>query len=49
MVHPARGPATGGGGTAPGHNAPLLVGSGLTVIAGALVLGLVTLRRRRLG
>ena len=48
-VQPARGPATGGGGTAPGHNAPLLVGSGLTVIAGALVLGLVTLRRRRLG
>ena len=27
-VAPSRGPATGGGGTAPGRNAPLLVGAG---------------------
>lgn len=48
-VQPARGPATGGGGTAPGRNAPVLIGSGLTIVAAALGLGVVALRRRRLG
>jgi hypothetical protein len=48
-VEPARGPATGGGGTAPGRNAPLLIGSGLAVVAAGLVLGVVALRRRRVG
>ena len=48
QVAPARGPATGGGGTAP--NAPLLIGGG----AAALLLGLVLaaaslIRRRRFG
>jgi len=50
QVAPARGPATGGGGTAPGRNAPLLIGGG----AAALVLGLILaaaslVRRRRFG
>jgi hypothetical protein len=48
-VEPAQGPATGGGGTASGRNAPLLIGGGLTVIAAGLVLGVVSLRRRRVG
>jgi len=48
-VEPARGPATGGGGTAPGRNAPLLIGGGLAVIAAGLALGVVSLRRRRVG
>ncbi|WP_433301784.1 hypothetical protein ACQP2F_07105 [Actinoplanes sp. CA-030573] len=48
-VEPAKGPATGGGGMAPGRNAPMLIGSGLLVIGAGLALGLVTLRRRRLG
>jgi hypothetical protein len=48
-VAPARGPATGGGGTAPERQAPLLIGSGLAVIAVALGLGALSLRRRRLG
>jgi len=48
-VEPARGPATGGGGTAPGRYAPLLLGGGLAVLTAGLVLGLVTLRRRRFG
>ena len=46
---PSRGPATGGGGTAPGRSAPLLIGTGLTIIVAALGLGLVAARRRRLG
>jgi hypothetical protein len=48
-VEPSRGPATGGGGTAPGRNAPVLIGGGLTAIAAGLVLAVVNLRRRRLG
>ncbi|WP_127504578.1 hypothetical protein [Actinoplanes solisilvae] len=48
-VAPARGPATGGGGTAPERQAPLLIGGGLAVIAAALALGVLSLRRRRLG
>jgi hypothetical protein len=48
-VQPARGPATGAGGTAPGRNAPLLIGSGLAIVAMAVGLGVVSLRRRRLG
>jgi hypothetical protein len=47
-LEPSRGPATGGGGTAPGRAAPMLIGSGLAVIVGALTLGAVTTRRRRL-
>jgi hypothetical protein len=48
-VAPARGPATGGGGMAPGRNAPVLIGGGLAVFAAGLVLGGLSLRRRRLG
>jgi hypothetical protein len=48
-VEPAQGPATGGGGTAPGRSAPMLVGGGLLAIAAGLVLAVVSLRRRRLG
>ncbi len=48
-VQPTQGPATGGGGMAPGRNAPVLIGGGLAVIAVALVLGVLTLRRRRFG
>jgi len=48
-VEPAQGPATGGGGMAPGRHAPALIGSGLLVIGAGLALGLLTLRRRRLG
>lgn len=48
-VQPSHGPATGGGGTAPGRYAPMLIGGGLAVISAALVLGGLTLRRRRFG
>lgn len=48
-VEPARGPATGGGGMAPGRNAPVLIAAGLAVIGAGLALWIVTLRRRRLG
>jgi hypothetical protein len=48
-VEPARGPATGGGGTAPGRNAPMLIGSGLAVVLAGLALGALSLRRRRVG
>ncbi|MGX6602184.1 hypothetical protein ACWKSP_08635 [Micromonosporaceae bacterium Da 78-11] len=48
-VEPTRGPATGAGGTAPGRAAPMLIGTGLTIIAAALALGVVALRRRRFG
>jgi hypothetical protein len=48
-VRPSRGPATGGGGMAHGGSAPVLIGGGLTVMAGGLALGLLALRRRRLG
>lgn len=48
-VEPTRGPATGGGGTAPGRSAPLMIGGGLAAIAAGLVLAVVSMRRRRLG
>lgn len=48
-VEPRRGPATGGGGTAPGGSAPMLIGGGLAAIAAGLALALVSLRRRRVG
>jgi hypothetical protein len=48
-VEPAQGPATGGGGMAPGRHAPMLIGSGLAIIGAGLALGLTTLRRRRAG
>ncbi|GIF00378.1 hypothetical protein [Paractinoplanes rishiriensis] len=48
-VEPAQGPATGGGGMAPGRNAPMLIGSGLAILVAGAVLGLWTLRRRRVG
>lgn len=48
-VEPARGPATGGGGTAPGRMAPLLLGAGTALIGGAVVLGVLAARRRRFG
>ncbi|GIM90750.1 hypothetical protein [Paractinoplanes toevensis] len=48
-VEPARGPATGGGGMAPGRSAPMLIGSGLAVIGAGLALWVVALRRRRFG
>lgn len=48
-VAPSHGPATGGGGMAPGRQAPALIGGGLVVVVAGLVLGGVALRRRRLG
>jgi hypothetical protein len=48
-VEPVRGPATGGGGMAPGRQAPALIGGGLAVLAAGLVLGGLALRRRRFG
>ena len=48
-VEPTQGPATGGGGTAPGRSAPMWIGSGLAAIAAGLVLAVVSARRRRLG
>jgi hypothetical protein len=48
-VEPTQGPATGGGGTAPGRSAPMMIGGGLAAIAAGLVLAVVSLRRRRLG
>jgi hypothetical protein len=48
-VEPTRGPATGGGGTAPGGSAGLMIGGGLTAIAAGLALAVVSARRRRLG
>ena len=48
-VEPARGPATGGGGTAGGGSASMLIGGGATAVAAGIALGLVALRRRRLG
>jgi hypothetical protein len=47
-VEPVQGPATGGGGTAPGRSAPLLIGGGLTAVVAGVALG-VAARRRRLG
>jgi hypothetical protein len=48
-VEPTQGPATGGGGTAPGREAPLLIGAGLVMLAAGAALGVVSLRRRRFG
>lgn len=45
---PSRGPATGFGGTAGADSGPLLITGGLAAIAAAAVLGVVTLRRRRI-
>ncbi|SDT68289.1 hypothetical protein [Actinoplanes derwentensis] len=45
-VEPSRGPATGGGGTAPGAAGPLLISGGLAAVLAGLVLGAVSLRRR---
>jgi hypothetical protein len=46
-VTPARGPATGGGGLAPGRSAPMLIGGGLTAIVAGLILSISMRRRRR--
>jgi hypothetical protein len=43
---PSRGPATGGGGTAPGRDTPLLIGGGLAAMVAGLVLAAVSFRRR---
>ncbi|WP_433828808.1 hypothetical protein ACQP2E_05650 [Actinoplanes sp. CA-015351] len=48
-VEPSRGPATGGGGTAPGSTASIFIGGGLAAIAAGLALAVVSLRRRRMG
>jgi len=48
-VEPTRGPATGGGGTAPGRSAPMLIGGGVTAIVAGLLLAVTTRRRRQLG
>jgi hypothetical protein len=48
-VRPSRGPATGGGGTATGQAAPLLIGAGLAAMAGGLALAVLAVRRRRFG
>jgi hypothetical protein len=48
-TEPSRGPATGFGGTAGGmDSSTLLIGGGLAAVAAGAVLGLLTLRRRRL-
>ncbi|MEV4642874.1 hypothetical protein AB0J80_36590 [Actinoplanes sp. NPDC049548] len=46
-VEPQRGPATGGGGTAPGRSAPMLIGGGGAAVAAGIALGVAALRRRR--
>jgi hypothetical protein len=46
-VEPSQGPATGGGGTAPGRSAPMLIGGGLAAIAAGLALAISSVRRRR--
>lgn len=46
-VEPSRGPATGGGGTAPNRSAPMLIGGGLTAFVAGLVLAAQSMRRRR--
>jgi hypothetical protein len=48
-VRPSHGPATGGGGMAAGGSVTLLVGGGLAAVAGGLALGVLAIRRRRLG
>jgi hypothetical protein len=48
-VEPAQGPATGGGGTAPGRQAPLMIGGGAGAIAVGIGLAVYAARRRRLG
>ncbi|MEU7906623.1 hypothetical protein [Actinoplanes sp. NPDC049118] len=48
-VEPARGPATGGGGTAPALSATAMIGGGLAAVAAGVALGVVAARRRRLG
>ncbi len=48
-VEPARGPATGGGGTAGGQSAPYLIGGGLAALAAGVALSVVAARRRRFG
>jgi hypothetical protein len=49
-VEPSQGPGTGGGGTAPGRNAPMLIGGGLAALLAGLVLAAAALvRRRRFG
>ena len=48
-IEPARGPATGGGGTAPGRSAPLLLGAGTVILGAGAVLGVLAVRRRRFG
>ncbi|WP_067497058.1 hypothetical protein [Actinoplanes sp. TFC3] len=47
-VEPVRGPATGGGGTAPGASASLLIGGGAATLGAGLVLAVVSMRRRRI-
>jgi hypothetical protein len=46
-VEPSRGPATGGGGTAPNRSAPMLIGGGVTAVVAGLVLAAQSVRRRR--
>ncbi|GIF08574.1 hypothetical protein [Actinoplanes siamensis] len=48
-VEPARGPATGGGGTAAERTTPWLVGGGLAAMLAGAGLGVLSIRRRRLG
>ena len=48
-VEPARGPATGGGGTAPDRYAPAMVGGGLVLCVAGAAFGVLSLRRRRFG
>lgn len=48
-VEPRQGPATGGGGAAPGRQAPLMIGGGAGAIAAGIALAVFAARRRRLG
>jgi hypothetical protein len=47
MQRPTRGPATGGGGTAPSDTGPLVLAGGLATLAVGAGVGVMALRRRR--
>jgi uncharacterized protein (TIGR03382 family) len=47
-IEPSRGPATGGGGTAPDRHSTAFIGGGLAAVMAGLALAVLT-RRRRLG
>ncbi|MFI5496902.1 hypothetical protein [Actinoplanes sp. NPDC051859] len=46
-IEPARGPATGFGGSASGVTAPVLISGGATALCAGIIVGVLALRRRR--